>query len=91
MFSFHQKGSPMKRNILGVAAFGLVSLGMALAARADVKLPHVIGSHMVVQQQRPVVIWGWADPGEAVTVSSIKRPHKARPTTREIGRSRFRP
>ena len=59
----------MKRNILGVAAFGLISLGAALAVRADVKLPHVIGSRTVLQQQRPVVIWGWADPGEAVTVS----------------------
>jgi len=59
----------MKRNILGVAAFAVISLGTALAVRADVKLPHVIGRHMVLQRQRPVVIWGWADPGEAVTVS----------------------
>lgn len=39
------------------------------AVQADVKLPAVIGSHMVLQQQRPIVIWGWADPGEAVTVT----------------------
>jgi sialate O-acetylesterase len=37
-------------------------------ARADVKLPKVIGKHMVLQRDRPLPIWGWADPGEEVTV-----------------------
>ena len=37
-------------------------------ARADVTLPKVIGSHMVLQRDRPLPIWGWADPGEEVTV-----------------------
>lgn len=59
----------MKRNILRVVAFGLILAGAVLSVRADVKLPRVIGSHMVLQQQRPVVIWGWADAGEAVTVA----------------------
>ena len=36
--------------------------------RADVKLPQVIGSHMVLQRDRALPIWGWADPGEEVTV-----------------------
>jgi sialate O-acetylesterase len=38
-------------------------------ARADVKLPQVIGSHMVLQRDRPLPIWGWADPGEEVAVT----------------------
>ena len=37
-------------------------------AQADVKLPKVIGDHMVLQRDRPLPIWGWADPGEEVTV-----------------------
>jgi sialate O-acetylesterase len=37
-------------------------------ARADVKLPSVIGSHMVLQRDKLLPIWGWADPGEEVTV-----------------------
>lgn len=37
-------------------------------ARADVRLPDVIGSSMVLQQKRIVPIWGFADAGEAVTV-----------------------
>ena len=36
--------------------------------RADVQLPKVISSHMVLQRDRPLPIWGWADPGEEVTV-----------------------
>jgi sialate O-acetylesterase len=38
------------------------------SAWADVKLPKVIGSHMVLQRDRPLPVWGSADPGEAVTV-----------------------
>jgi sialate O-acetylesterase len=37
-------------------------------ARADVKLPKVFGSHMVLQRDRPLPVWGRADPGEEVTV-----------------------
>ncbi|MHC4147876.1 MAG: sialate O-acetylesterase [Planctomycetota bacterium] len=39
-----------------------------LPVSADVKLPHIIGSHMVLQRDMPVPIWGWADPSEQVTV-----------------------
>ena len=36
---------------------------------AAVKLPAIIGDNMVLQQGRPVPIWGWADKGEEVTVA----------------------
>jgi sialate O-acetylesterase len=55
----------MKRNIPGI----LVLLVFASAAFADVKLPDVIGSSMVLQQKQKLPIWGWAEPGEAITVS----------------------
>lgn len=38
------------------------------SSRADVKLPAVIGSHMVLQRAQACPIWGWADAGEDVTV-----------------------
>jgi len=41
----------------------------APAARASVKLPEIIADHMVLQRDRKVGIWGWADPGERVTVT----------------------
>ena len=36
--------------------------------RAEIRLPAVIGSHMVVQREQPVRVWGWATPGESVAV-----------------------
>lgn len=36
---------------------------------AEVRLPNVLSDHAVLQRQRPVRIWGWAQPGENVTVS----------------------
>ena len=44
-------------------------LGASGLAQADVKLPKVIASHMVLQQKLPLPIWGTADAGEEVTVS----------------------
>ncbi|HEY5316072.1 MAG TPA: sialate O-acetylesterase [Pirellulales bacterium] len=43
-------------------------LSAASAAHAEVKLPAVLGSHMVLQRDMPLPIWGSADPGEAVSV-----------------------
>ena len=49
-----------------LAAF-LVSFVMTV--RAEVTLPAVLASHMVVQRDLPVHVWGWAPAGESVTVS----------------------
>lgn len=35
---------------------------------ADVRLPAVIGENMVLQRETSIPLWGWADPGERVTV-----------------------
>ncbi|HEX5026554.1 MAG TPA: sialate O-acetylesterase [Agriterribacter sp.] len=35
---------------------------------ADVRLPKIFGSQMVLQRNKPVPVWGWADAGEKVTV-----------------------
>jgi sialate O-acetylesterase len=37
-------------------------------AWADVRLPKVFGDHMVLQQEKEIPVWGWADPGEKVEV-----------------------
>jgi len=41
---------------------------LAGASHAEIKIPAVIGSHMVIQQNSPISLWGWAGPGESVTV-----------------------
>ena len=46
----------------------VLSLFVAAAAQADVKLPAVIDSHMVLQRDMPLPIWGSADADEAVSV-----------------------
>lgn len=38
------------------------------SSSADVRLPSVIGSNMVLQRDMAVPLWGWAGPGEKVTV-----------------------
>ena len=43
-------------------------LASAGAALADIRLPAIIGDNMVLQQGQTISIWGWADPGEEVTV-----------------------
>ena len=54
-----------------VALFLLVSLNL----QAEVKLPSVFGSHMVLQRDHANPIWGWAAPGEKVTVSIAGQSH----------------
>lgn len=41
----------------------------SVAMEAAVALPDVIGSHMVLQRDMPVPIWGTADPAEKITVT----------------------
>jgi sialate O-acetylesterase len=36
---------------------------------AEVRLPSILGDHMVVQRDRPMSLWGWDDAGAGVTVT----------------------
>ena len=48
----------------------LLTLALAtVATRAEVKLPPIFGDHAVLQRDRPLPVWGWADPGEEITVT----------------------
>lgn len=42
---------------------------LAMAAQAEIKLPAIIGSNMVLQQKQANPIWGWDTPGTKVTVT----------------------
>ncbi len=39
------------------------------AANAEVRMPTIFGSHMVLQRDIEAPVWGWADPSEEVSVS----------------------
>lgn len=56
-------------NVVRILACGVLLLSLCSPAFAAVKLPSVFGSNMVLQQGRPVPVWGWADKGEQVTVT----------------------
>ncbi len=47
----------------------VLSLLWSLPAAADITLPGIIGSNMVIQSDQPFRVWGWASPGENVSVS----------------------
>jgi sialate O-acetylesterase len=46
----------------------VVCIFISVAAWSEVRLPALVGDHMVLQQQSEVLIWGWCNPGEEVTV-----------------------
>lgn len=57
----------MSRVWIGALAALLALFGSL--AQADVKLPKIFSSHMVLQQKTQAPVWGWADAGETVKVT----------------------
>ena len=43
---------------------------LCLGVQAKVRLPHLIGDNMVIQQQTDVRLWGWDKPGTTVKVTT---------------------
>ncbi|MBQ1697627.1 MAG: hypothetical protein II075_07060 [Bacteroidales bacterium] len=47
----------------------LAALVLSVAsANANVRLPHIFSDHMMLQQQSTCPIWGWASPGEKISI-----------------------
>lgn len=55
------------------AALALLTAGAPVQAK--VRLPHLVGDNMVVQQQSEVRLWGWSKPGARVRVSASWAKH----------------
>jgi sialate O-acetylesterase len=65
---------------LGAALLGLLlasGCAVAPAPRGELKLPAIIGDHMVLQQGQANPIWGWDTPGTKVTVSFAGQTYAA--------------
>ncbi|HEU4606616.1 MAG TPA: sialate O-acetylesterase, partial [Chitinophagaceae bacterium] len=45
-----------------------ISLLSCFIARANVRIPSILGSHMVLQQNSQACFWGWANPGEKIKI-----------------------
>ena len=56
----------MRQTMLWCCLVMLIALGTAWG---DVRLPHLFSDNMVLQRERPIAVWGWADAGEVVTVT----------------------
>lgn len=61
-----------RQTFLPAALSLIVLLSLCGATQADVRLPAIFGDHMVLQRDVPIVVWGWADPGENVTVALLR-------------------
>ena len=75
----------MKRLIL------ILAIALTSTAYADVKLPTVLDSHMVMQRDVPLTIWGWAKPGEAVSVTLGNQTVKTKAAKNKTWAVKLRP
>ena len=74
----------MKKHIFLLSCAVLLLLAFAAdSARAEVTLPKILSSHMVLQRGRPIHLWGWADPGEQV--KATLRASSASTTADKLG------
>ncbi len=74
----------MKKFIVAFLTFFL--LICTTATFAKIKLPSIISSNMVLQRNTSVKIWGWATPGEKITVRTSWFLETLKITTPENGR-----
>ena len=58
----------MISNALARTVFTAIAI-FSFVAQAEVRLPSIVGSNMVMQRDQPVPIWGWDEPGTEVSVT----------------------
>ena len=58
-----------RKQKFGILLWLVLTLALSPALRAELKLPAIIGDHMVLQQKQANAIWGWDAPGTQVTVT----------------------
>lgn len=54
---------------MNVRSLALLALIATTPLVADVRLPAVFSDHAILQRTATAPVWGWADPGEKITVS----------------------
>jgi sialate O-acetylesterase len=64
-----RKNPAFTRALLIASSF--LSIGSPLSAQPT--LPHLFSDHMVLQRDGDIRVWGWAEPGEAISVSLAGR------------------
>ena len=51
---------------------------ISILSNAEVKLPQVFSSNMVLQRDLPIIIWGWADKREKITITFLDETVEAK-------------
>ena len=59
---------PQKNFCKKLVLFAIVLLLISCSQNRDLQLPKLFGDHMVLQRDKPIKVWGWANPGETVSV-----------------------
>lgn len=59
--------------LLAICFFFLTS-----SVYAEVKLPHIFSDNMVLQRDKPIKIWGWADKNETVEIRFLSQSKKVK-------------
>ncbi len=74
----------MLKGICGLAvALGIAAFATAGEVEPAVRFAKVFGDHMVLQQAKPLTVWGWARPGAQVTVAITEDARVAKPFLEE--------
>jgi len=63
------RGTVFQKSLRRLIWVTLFALAVESSVKAEVRLPRVFGSHMVLQREKPIVIWGWAGANEKITAS----------------------
>ena len=53
-----------------ISLFATICLLFTQSIYAEIKLPAIVSSNMVLQRNTTIVIWGWADPKEKITIET---------------------
>ena len=56
----------------------LVVIFCSFLSIANITLPRIFGNNMVLQRNKPIAVWGWADAGEKITVQFNKQVKKTK-------------
>jgi sialate O-acetylesterase len=57
------------RSITPLSFVVWIAIGHCVSVRAEVKLAQIFSDHAVLQRDQPLPVWGWASPGEKISVS----------------------
>ena len=62
------KSRQWQSSLAGLILFWIAVAGSPQTAHPQITVPGFFGDHMVLQQNAPIRIWGWAEPGEVIQV-----------------------